>query len=69
MDTPVPQAPRPPGAGTGAAAPPPARPVASSLPTSLASELRTSVYLLGGALGTMTLLAFTLLLLTHWLAR
>lgn len=60
MDTPAPHGERPaPAAGRAA----------MSLPTSLASELRTSVYLLGGALGTMTLLAFALLLLTHWLAR
>ena len=61
MDTPAPHVERP-------AAPVAAR-ASMSLPTSLASELRTSVYLLGGALGTMTLLAFALLLLTHWLAR
>jgi hypothetical protein len=48
---------------------PAAREADQPLPTSLAAELRTSVYLLGGALGTMTLIAFVLLLLTHWLAR
>jgi hypothetical protein len=34
----------------------------------LTAELRTSVFLLGGALGSMGLLAFVLLLLTRWLA-
>jgi hypothetical protein len=48
---------------------PPASGRGSQLPGSLAAELRTSVFLLGGALGTMTLIAFTLLLVTHWLAR
>jgi hypothetical protein len=35
----------------------------------LASEMRTSAYLIGGALGSIGLLATVLLLLTHWLAR
>jgi len=48
---------------------PPPRPASRPLPSSLTAELRTSVYLLGGALGTMTLIAFVLLLVTHWLAR
>jgi hypothetical protein len=64
MDSPAPHAER---LATPTAVP--SARAAMSLPTSLASELRTSVYLLGGALGTMTLLAFVLLLLTHWLAR
>jgi hypothetical protein len=66
MDMPAPHAESIAAPATPAA---PVAPVAMSLPSSLASELRTSVYLLGGALGTMTLLAFALLLLTHWLAR
>lgn len=63
MDTAARDGDRPPAAPRTAAQP------TATLPSSLAAELRTSVYLLGGALGSMTLLAFVLLLLTHWLAR
>jgi hypothetical protein len=76
MDTPAArEADQPPARPTGPTEltateprPTPAR-TGTPLPSSLADELRTSVYLLGGALGTMTLLAFVLLLATHWLAR
>jgi|tagenome__1003787_1003787.scaffolds.fasta_scaffold20853901_3 hypothetical protein len=49
-----------PARGTHRAGPPARSP--------LAAEMRTSAYLLGGALGSMGLLAVALLLLTHWLA-
>ncbi|MDQ1629743.1 MAG: hypothetical protein QOI54_3487 [Actinomycetota bacterium] len=37
-------------------------------PSPLAVEMRTSALLLGGAFGSIGLLAAVLLLLTHWLA-